>query len=45
VVDPRTKDIEEWKVRASRLEDQVVRAKELNHYVEELQNKLNLASK
>jgi hypothetical protein len=27
------------------LEDQVVRAKELNHYVEELQNKVNLASK
>ena len=33
LIDTRTKEVEDWKVRNSRLQDQVVRAKELNHYV------------
>lgn len=36
--------MEEWRVRASRLEEEVVRAKELEHYNEEIGNKLTLAS-
>lgn len=44
-MDAKIKEAEDWKARASRLEEEVVRGKELEHYNEELGNKLNLASK
>ena len=44
-LDAKTKEADEWRVRVSRLEEEVVRGKELEHYNEELGNKLTLASK
>lgn len=43
-LDSKIREVEEWKTRASRLQEEVVRGRELEHYNEELGNKLNLAS-
>lgn len=41
----RTREIEEWKVRSSRLEDEVGKGRELIHYNQELSDKLGVAGK
>lgn len=44
-LEAKTRDADEWKTRTSRLEEEVVRGREMEHYNEELGNKLTLASK
>jgi chromosome segregation ATPase len=44
-LEAKAREAEEWKTRTSRLEEEVSRARELEHYNEELGNKLNLAAK
>jgi hypothetical protein len=44
-LDNKIKEGEEWKTRASRLEEEVVRGRELQHYNDALDNKLTLSTK
>lgn len=44
-IQSKTKEIEEWRTRASRLEEEALRGKEMVHYNNELTDKLELASK
>lgn len=41
----RIKEIEEWKIRCSRLEEESNRAKEMTHYNEELTSKLQVSGR
>jgi chromosome segregation ATPase len=44
-LEAKARDIEEWKSRCSRLEEEATRGKEMVHYNNELTDKLDLASK
>jgi hypothetical protein len=44
-IESRMKEIEEWRARAARLEEEALRGKEMVHYNNELTDKLELATK